>query len=74
MHRVEEGRNTAFECPVALTSLSGGVANTSFWIDPSNELTALIFTQVIGSHPDFSIQTDFRNRVYMALGDAIVDP
>ncbi|MCY3987696.1 MAG: serine hydrolase, partial [Gammaproteobacteria bacterium] len=44
-----------------------GAANTSFWIDPSNELIALIFTQVRGSHPDFSIQTDFRNRVYSAL-------
>lgn len=44
-----------------------GAANTSFWIDPSNDLVALIFTQVRGSHPEFSIQTDFRNRVYSAL-------
>lgn len=47
-----------------------GAANTSFWIDPSNELVALIFTQVRGSHPGFSIQTDFRNRVYSAYGEA----
>ena len=47
-----------------------GAANTSFWIDPSNELVALIFTQVRGSHPDFSIQTDFRNRVYSAFRGA----
>ena len=147
LRRVEEGGDTAYECPVALTSLSGGLvgtisdywrfaealfrrgaygearilspesvellfapqpdvdegdawipgaewglglaivvdpsksertevrdnvywsgaANTSFWIDPSNELVALIFTQVRGSHPDFSIQTDFRNRVYSAF-------
>ena len=147
LNRVEEGHATAFECPVALTSLSGGLvgtisdywrfaealrgggavdgtrilspvsvellfepqpnveegdawiagaewglglaivvdpsksvrtevkdnvywsgaANTSFWIDPSNELIALIFTQVRGSHPDRSIQTDFRNRVYSAF-------
>ena len=146
LNRVEEGRNTAYECPVAFASLSGGLvgvisdywrfaealrlggvlddarilsresvdllfrpqpdldegdawipgaewglglaivadpskserrevkdnvywsgaANTSFWIDPSNKLVALIFTQVRGSHPDFSIQTDFRNRVYSA--------
>lgn len=51
-----------------------GAASTSFWIDPSNELVALIFTQVRGSHPDFSIQTDFRNRVYAAYGDAHTDP
>ncbi|MYF68249.1 MAG: beta-lactamase family protein [Gammaproteobacteria bacterium] len=47
-----------------------GAANTSFWIDPSNELVALIFTQVRGSHPEFSIQTDFRNRVYSAFRGA----
>ena len=47
-----------------------GAANTSFWIDPSNELVALIFTQVRGSHPDFSIQTDFRNRVYSSFRGA----
>lgn len=44
-----------------------GAANTSFWIDSTNDLIALIFTQVRGSHPEFSIQTDFRNRVYSAL-------
>ena len=47
-----------------------GAANTSFWIDPSNELVALIFTQVRGSHLEFSIQTDFRNRVYSAFRGA----
>ena len=44
-----------------------GSANTSFWIDPSNDLVALIFTQVSGDHEQFSIQTDFRNRVYSAF-------
>lgn len=43
-----------------------GSANTSFWIDRTNGLVALIFTQVRGQHREFSIQTDFRNRVYSA--------
>ena len=47
-----------------------GSANTSFWIDPTNQLVALIFTQVRGSHPEFSVRTDFRDRVYSVFRGA----
>lgn len=45
----------------------GGAANTSFWVDPANDLVALIFTQVRRGDGEPSIQTDFRNRVYSAF-------
>ena len=45
-----------------------GSANTSFWIDPGNDLVALIFTQVRRGDAQLSIQADFRNRVYAAFG------
>jgi len=47
-----------------------GSANTSFWVDPSNEIVALMFTQVRNSYITPSLQTRFRNRVYTAfIGD-----
>ena len=44
-----------------------GAANTSFWVDPANDLVALIFVQVRRGDGELSMQTDFRNRVYSAF-------
>ena len=44
-----------------------GAANTSFWVDPANDLVALIFVQVRQGDGELSMQTDFRNRVYSAF-------
>ena len=44
-----------------------GAASTYFWIDPSNEMTAIFMTQVLrGSHPN-TFKDDHRNLVYEAL-------
>jgi CubicO group peptidase (beta-lactamase class C family) len=46
----------------------GGAASTGFWVDPVEELTALIFTQLVPSstHP---IRSQLRQLVYSALLD-----
>ncbi len=46
-----------------------GSASTSFWVDPTNEIVALFFTQVRNSTAKPSIQTRFRNRVYEAFSE-----
>ncbi|MBA2323111.1 MAG: beta-lactamase family protein [Pseudonocardiales bacterium] len=46
----------------------GGAASTAFWVDPKEELTALLFTQLMPSstHP---VRTQLRSLVYQALVD-----
>ncbi|HEY3683254.1 MAG TPA: serine hydrolase domain-containing protein [Streptosporangiaceae bacterium] len=46
----------------------GGAASTAFWVDPSEEITATFFTQLLPSstHP---IRPEFRQLVYQALID-----
>ncbi|HEX3606015.1 MAG TPA: serine hydrolase domain-containing protein [Candidatus Dormibacteraeota bacterium] len=46
----------------------GGAASTAFWIDPTEELTAIFLTQLMPSstHP---IRSQFRTLVYQALVD-----
>jgi CubicO group peptidase (beta-lactamase class C family) len=46
----------------------GGAASTAFWVDPSEELTAMFFTQLMPSstHP---IRSQLRTLVYQALVD-----
>jgi CubicO group peptidase (beta-lactamase class C family) len=46
----------------------GGAASTAFWVDPAEELTALLFTQLLPSstHP---IRSQLRQLVYSALVD-----
>lgn len=47
----------------------GGVANTKFWVDPEEDLVAILMTQIIGS--PWSDQTRFNLKVttYQALTD-----
>ncbi|MFI7600479.1 serine hydrolase domain-containing protein [Actinoplanes sp. NPDC049681] len=46
----------------------GGAASTAFWIDPAEELTAMLFTQLLPSsaHP---VRPQLRQLVYSALVD-----
>ncbi|SDZ37159.1 CubicO group peptidase, beta-lactamase class C family [Micromonospora pattaloongensis] len=46
----------------------GGVASTAFWVDPKEEITALLFTQLVPSstHP---LRPELRQLVYSALVD-----
>lgn len=44
-----------------------GLANTSFFIDPQEQLIGLFLTQVHSSHQSYSFQRDFRVAVYQAL-------
>ncbi len=46
----------------------GGVASTSFWIDPAEEVTVQFFTQLIPSSA-YPIRTQLRALVYSALVD-----
>ena len=46
----------------------GGLASTSFWVDPLERITALFFTQVIPSST-YPLRTQFRQLVYQALVD-----
>lgn len=47
-----------------------GAASTYFWIDPKNELVALIFTQVLRNGQPNDVKWDFRNLVYDAFEGA----
>jgi CubicO group peptidase (beta-lactamase class C family) len=46
----------------------GGAASTTFWVDPAEELTAMLFTQLLPSstHP---VRPQLRQLVYSALTD-----
>jgi CubicO group peptidase (beta-lactamase class C family) len=44
----------------------GGAASTTFWVDPAEDLTAMLFTQLVPSshHP---LRPQLRQMVYSAL-------
>ncbi|MGW0506918.1 serine hydrolase domain-containing protein [Micromonospora sp. NPDC003241] len=44
----------------------GGVASTAFWVDPSEQLTALLFTQLMPSST-WPLRSQLRQLVYSAL-------
>ena len=44
-----------------------GAASTYFWIDPKNELVALIFTQILRNGQPNDIKWDYRDLVYDAF-------
>ncbi|MER5453844.1 serine hydrolase domain-containing protein [Micromonospora sp. NPDC002389] len=46
----------------------GGVASTAFWVDPSEQLTALLFTQLMPSST-WPLRSQLRQLVYSALVD-----
>jgi CubicO group peptidase (beta-lactamase class C family) len=46
----------------------GGAANTKFWIDPQEQLVAILMVQLMSNQPN-TIEPDFRNLVYQALVD-----
>jgi CubicO group peptidase (beta-lactamase class C family) len=61
--------------PVAYRTLTsvgeyhwGGIASTSFWVDPSEELTVVFMTQLMPSN-SFPLRTQLRQLVYPALVD-----
>ncbi|HWV26447.1 MAG TPA: serine hydrolase, partial [Aeromicrobium sp.] len=46
----------------------GGMAGTRFWVDPTEELTVLFFTQALTSTP-LPVREGLRQLVYQALVD-----
>ena len=46
----------------------GGVASTAFWVDPVEEVTALLFTQLMPSST-YPLRPQLRQLVYSALVD-----
>ncbi|MDQ5910826.1 MAG: hypothetical protein QG599_2923 [Pseudomonadota bacterium] len=46
----------------------GGVASTAFWVDPTEDITALLFTQLFPSSTH-TLRPQFRQLVYQALVD-----
>ncbi len=47
----------------------GGLASTTFWVDPAEELIAILMTQFIPGPTPFRLQPDFRTLVYQAIND-----
>jgi CubicO group peptidase (beta-lactamase class C family) len=45
----------------------GGAASTTFWVDPKEELIAILMTQLLGNHHPFLSQ--FRVLTYQAIVD-----
>jgi CubicO group peptidase (beta-lactamase class C family) len=63
------------ENPVPARTLSspgeyywGGLASTTFWVDPAEELTAMLFTQLVPSST-YPLRPQLRQLVYSALVD-----
>src|SRR5262249_9099088 len=46
----------------------GGAASTMFWIDPAEDLTAMLFTQLLPSR-NYQLRPQLRQLVYSALVD-----
>ncbi|GAB3970575.1 serine hydrolase domain-containing protein [Plantactinospora veratri] len=46
----------------------GGMASTAFWVDPVDEVTALLFTQLVPSST-YPLRAELRQLVYAALVD-----
>ena len=45
----------------------GGAAATAFWVDPTEQLTVVFMTQVIGSPARLTLRRDLRTLVYAAM-------
>src|SRR6266571_3630137 len=48
----------------------GGAAATAFWIDPTEQLTVVFMTQVIGSEARLTLRRDLRTLVYSAMTES----
>jgi CubicO group peptidase (beta-lactamase class C family) len=48
----------------------GGAAATAFWVDPTEELTVVFMTQVIGSEARLTLRRDLRTLVYSAMTES----
>ncbi|HVH81525.1 MAG TPA: serine hydrolase domain-containing protein [Stellaceae bacterium] len=48
----------------------GGAAATAFWIDPTEELTVVFMTQVMGSPARLTLRRDLRTLVYSAMTES----
>jgi CubicO group peptidase (beta-lactamase class C family) len=48
----------------------GGAPATAFWIDPTEELTVVFMTQVIGSPARLTLRRDLRTLVYSAMTES----
>jgi CubicO group peptidase (beta-lactamase class C family) len=48
----------------------GGAAATAFWIDPTEDLSVVFMTQVIGSPARLTLRRDLRTLVYSALTES----
>jgi CubicO group peptidase (beta-lactamase class C family) len=46
----------------------GGAASTAFWVDPAEQITAALYTQLLPSST-YPIRGELRSLVYTALGD-----
>ena len=45
----------------------GGAASTAFWIDPTEDLTVVFMTQVMGTDARLTLRRDLRTLVYSAM-------
>jgi CubicO group peptidase (beta-lactamase class C family) len=48
----------------------GGAASTAFWIDPTEDLTVVFMTQVIGADARLTLRRDLRTLVYSAMTES----
>jgi CubicO group peptidase (beta-lactamase class C family) len=48
----------------------GGAASTAFWIDPTEALTVVFMTQVIGSPARLTLRRDLRTLIYSAMTES----
>jgi CubicO group peptidase (beta-lactamase class C family) len=51
----------------------GGLASTAFWVDPAEELTAMLFTQLVPSSI-YPLRPQFRQLLYSALASRRATP
>ena len=64
---VVDQAKTRVACPNGTFSW-GGMASTAFWVDPVNEISAMVFTQLIPSST-YPIRQYLRSLVYAAVTD-----
>jgi hypothetical protein len=60
-------RSMTSACSAARRSNMGGLAGTSFWVDPAEKMFALLLTQAPGQREHY--KTLFRDMVYAAISD-----
>jgi len=48
----------------------GGAASTAFWIDPTEDLTVVFMTQVMGTDARLTLRRDLRTLVYSAMTES----